>query len=96
MRQKKILGRTGFKPNKLIMHEDTYRAYLNWMRTVKPGIQTTEFWLAFLVAVLGGLATIYAEADWAKIAGIVSATLVSLGYGNNRALVKRAAMEKEE
>lgn len=55
----------------------------------RPGIRTTEFWLALAVAVLGGLASVYAEHEWAKVAGIIAAALASLGYGICRATVKR-------
>lgn len=55
----------------------------------KPGIKTTEFWLALAVAVLGALSAAYVEAEWAKVAGILAAALASLGYGAQRAAVKK-------
>lgn len=58
---------------------------------MKPGIRTTEFWLALIVALLGAFASIYAEGDWAKVAGMVAAALASAGYGFARSSVKRTA-----
>ncbi len=55
---------------------------------MKAGIKTTEFWLAAAVAVMGALASVYSEADWAKVAGLVAAALASAGYGIARAQVK--------
>jgi hypothetical protein len=57
---------------------------------VKPGLQTTEFWLALIVAVGGMLATAYSPQPWAQVAGIISAALASMGYGFVRAQVKAA------
>lgn len=56
---------------------------------MKPGIKSTEFWLALIVTVLGAVATVYAEAEWAKVGGIVAAALSSAGYSFARAQVKR-------
>lgn len=58
---------------------------------MKAGIKTTEFWLALVVALLGGLASIYATAEWARVAGILAAALSSMGYGISRAVVKKGA-----
>lgn len=54
----------------------------------RPGIKTTEFWLALTVALLGGLAGLYAEHEWAKVAGLLAAALTSMGYGASRARAK--------
>jgi len=56
---------------------------------MKPGILTTEFWLALLVALGGLFAANYADQQWAQIAGMVAAALASLGYGQARAQVKK-------
>ena len=56
---------------------------------MKSGIYSTEFWLTFIVVVGGLLSTAYADAEWARIAGIVAATLSTMGYGHARAQVKR-------
>jgi hypothetical protein len=55
----------------------------------KPGIATTEFWLALIVTIMGAVAGIYAEAQWAQVAGLVAATLAAAGYGFSRSNVKR-------
>ena len=57
---------------------------------MKPGIRSTEFWLAAVVALAGALATVYADAEWAKVAGLVAAALASAGYGFARSQVKAA------
>ena len=57
---------------------------------MKSGIKTTEFWLAMVVALAGALATIYADAEWAKVAGMLAAALASAGYGFSRATTKAA------
>ena len=56
---------------------------------MKSGIYSTEFWLTFIVVVGGLLSTAYADAEWARIAGIVAATLSTMGYGHARAQVKK-------
>lgn len=56
---------------------------------VRPGIRTTEFWLALLVTLLGGLSAAFAQAEWARVAGMIAAALSSAGYGFARASVKR-------
>ena len=60
---------------------------------MKAGIKTTEFWLAMGVALAGALATVYADAEWAKVAGYVSMALASAGYGFARSQAKRAGSE---
>lgn len=54
----------------------------------RPGIKTTEFWLALLVAILGGLSVAFATEDWAKVAGVIAAAISSVGYGISRAQIK--------
>ena len=58
------------------------------MNETRPGILTTEFWLALIVTLLGALAAVYAE-PWAQVAGLVAAALAAAGYGFSRASVKR-------
>lgn len=55
----------------------------------RPGIFTTEFALALGVTVMGAMASVYAESDWAKVAGIVAAALASAGYGFARTALKK-------
>lgn len=61
---------------------------------MRSGIKTTEFWLAMGVALAGALASVYAEAEWAKVAGLVAAALATAGYGFSRSHVK--AVEAQE
>lgn len=61
---------------------------------MKAGIKTTEFWLAMIVALAGALAVVYADAEWAKVAGMVAAALASAGYGFTRAKTKVADLEE--
>ena len=55
---------------------------------MKPGIKTTEFWLALVVVTLGALAATFSEAQWAQAVGLVAAALTSAGYGMSRAKAK--------
>ena len=55
----------------------------------RPGLKTTEFWLALIVTLGGAVAGVYAEAQWAQVAGMLTSALVVAGYGFSRANVKR-------
>lgn len=55
----------------------------------KPGIRSTEFWLALAATILVAVGGVWAESELAKLAGIVGAALVSAGYSLSRAQVKR-------
>ena len=57
--------------------------------TAKPGIKTSEFWLSLLTTVLLSLTSLYAEEEWAKVAGILGASLVAMGYGLSRGAAKK-------
>lgn len=57
----------------------------------KPGVKTTEFWLALAVAVAGAVASAYSETDAGRIAGIIASALSAMGYGVSRALTKRSS-----
>ena len=59
------------------------------MANYKPGIKTTEFFIALLVVVLGGLPQAFPDGDpWVKMAGIIGAALTAAGYGFVRAKTK--------
>jgi len=58
-------------------------------RTTRPGLRTTEFWLALAATALSAAAAIYAEKEWAQVAGIIATALVAGGYGFARQAVKR-------
>ena len=58
---------------------------------MKPGYQTTEFWLTAAEIITGFLlaSDVIAEGTpWAKLLGIVSSTLVTLGYTYSRGHAK--------
>ena len=55
----------------------------------RPGLKTTEFWLALGVAIVGAIASVYADTDIGRVAGMVSAALAVAGYGFARSNVKR-------
>lgn len=60
-------------------------------KPVKPGIATSEFWLAFLATLLCGLSVAYATQPWAQAVGVVGCTLSTMGYGFARSIAKRDA-----
>ena len=47
----------------------------------RPGLKTTEFWLALIVTIVGSIAAVYADTDIGRTAGMVSAALAAAGYG---------------
>ncbi len=55
---------------------------------IRPGIRTSEFWLAFIVTLAGAVAAVYAEAQWSQVAGLLSSALTAAGYAFARAKVK--------
>lgn len=59
------------------------------MNNTRPGLRTTEFWLALIVTIVGSIATVYADTDIGRTAGLVSIALAAAGYGFTRAQVKR-------
>ncbi len=59
------------------------------MPEVKPGIGTTEFWLAVVVTIIGSISAVYSSTQWGQVAGMVCATLASAGYGFSRTVLKK-------
>jgi hypothetical protein len=57
----------------------------------RPGLRTTEFWLALAVVILGALATTFSTEPWAQIAGTIAAALSAAGYSFARTAAKRGA-----
>ena len=57
--------------------------------TAKPGIKTSEFWLSLVTTVLLSLTSVYTDQEWAKVAGIIGAALVAMGYGLSRGAAKK-------
>ena len=62
----------------------------------RPGIRTSEFWLTLAAVVAGGLTTAFADAEWAKVAGLIGMALASMGYSGSRADVKEAEAKVDE
>lgn len=59
---------------------------------MKPGIKTTEFWLAAAATVVGGLmasGVIAEDSSLAKVIGIAASALVALGYTGARLALKK-------
>ncbi len=59
---------------------------------MKPGIKTTEFWLAAAATVIGGLmasGVIAEDSSLAKVIGIAASALVALGYTGARLALKK-------
>jgi len=54
----------------------------------KPGIKTSEFWLAFAVTLAGAFAAAYSSEPWAQAISITAAALASAGYSFARANTK--------
>jgi len=56
----------------------------------KPGIKTTEFWLALIAMVLVAMPQAFGEnaPQWVQVAGIIGAALIAMGYGVSRAISK--------
>lgn len=55
----------------------------------KPGLKTTEFWLALLVTASGIAATVWSSKPWAQALGMFSSALTAAGYAFARAHVKK-------
>lgn len=53
----------------------------------KPGVKTSEFWLAFAVTVMGAIASV-SDSPVAQVSGLVAAALASAGYGLSRGRAK--------
>ncbi len=65
---------------------------------MKPGFKTTEFWLAAVATIVGGVVAsgiIPTEGPWEQVIGLVSAALVALGYTGARLTLKKVDAETE-
>lgn len=62
----------------------------------RPGLQTSEFWLMAIAAILAALYPLLADhPSWQGLAGGALAVLGALGYGQQRASVKREQVAKQ-
>jgi hypothetical protein len=55
----------------------------------KPGIKTTEFWVAISVAFLGATALVFTDNPWAQVGGLFAASVGGGTYILSRGNVKR-------
>jgi hypothetical protein len=62
----------------------------------KPGVRTTEFWIALAATAACAVSAVYATQPWAQAVGAVGAALVASGYGLQRSAVKRAASQQQQ
>jgi hypothetical protein len=57
---------------------------------VTKGIKSTEFWIS-LVGMVGGIVcTLFAEAQWAQVAGAILSAVCGKSYADSRKTVKAA------
>lgn len=54
----------------------------------KPGIKTTEFWMALVVVAVSAVAATYTESPIAQVGGLIAGALTAAGYGLSRAKTK--------
>lgn len=57
---------------------------------MKPGIKTTEFWLALIAMVFVNLPQVFVTdpPQWVLVAGLIGSALIAAGYGVSRAVAK--------
>ena len=53
------------------------------------GLNTTEFWLSLIVAACNVITATYNHTEGAQLAGLLSAALVSMGYGHGVTKISR-------
>ena len=69
----------------------------------KPGIKTTEFWIALIIciawSIVGGLIAIFPNETWVQVASVVVGgfvtTFTAMGYIKERGKVKTTPKEKK-
>ena len=60
------------------------------IKGVTKGVKSTEFWVS-LVGMLGGIVcTLFAEAQWAQVAGAILSAVCGKSYADSRKTVKAA------
>ena len=60
------------------------------IKGVTKGVKSTEFWVS-LVGMLGGIiCTLFAEAQWAQVAGAILSAVCGKSYADSRKTVKAA------
>ena len=61
----------------------------------KPGLKTTEFWVAMAVVAAAVVGSVYSRHEWGQIAAGIAGALASAGYSFSRAAVKTAAAQQK-
>ena len=60
------------------------------IKGVTKGVKSTEFWVS-LIGMLGGIiCTLFAEAQWAQVAGAILSAVCGKSYADSRKTVKAA------
>ena len=60
------------------------------IKGVTKGVKSTEFWIS-LAGMLGGIiCTLFAEAQWAQVAGAILSAVCGKSYADSRKTVKAA------
>ena len=60
------------------------------IKGVTKGVKSTEFWIS-LAGMLGGIVcTLFAEAQWAQVAGAILSAVCGKSYADSRKTVKAA------
>ena len=60
------------------------------IKGVTKGVKSTEFWISF-AGMLGGIVcTLFAEAQWAQVAGAILSAVCGKSYADSRKTVKAA------
>ena len=85
----------------MIMLKDVYvKLICNMSQQVekKAGYKSTEFWISLLAVIVGAIAStgIIEDNEFAaKIVGLITATLVALGYTGSRLTLKKHALDAQ-
>ena len=60
------------------------------IQCVTKGIKSTEFWISMLGMVGGIICAVFAEAQWAQVAGAILSAVCGKSYADSRKTVKAA------
>jgi len=60
------------------------------IKGVTKGVKSTEFWISMLGMVGGIVCAVFAEAQWAQVAGAVLSAVCGKSYADSRKTVKAA------
>ena len=60
------------------------------IKGVTKGVKSTEFWISMLGMVGGIVCAVFAEAQWAQVAGAILSAVCGKSYADSRKTVKAA------